>query len=384
MSALAKRVAEAMVASDRQIASRWLERLEALVDEERSSILPGPQLLDHVPELIHALAESVAEPEGTFEMRTSTIAMASGLGRLRQRQGASLHQLLREFELLGEVLQEWLVVQAERLGEGTGAEWLRASARVHQALAAWMRLSADAFAHRYADRLQRERNEVEDLHRTVDHELRTPMGTIANVVGLLELDEQNGDTAGIVRRSLAQMTETLEMLRRDVWRPAEQTNVAVQECDLRSLVEDVLTRLQDSSASRGVELRMSGSFERVVLDIGALDLALVNLVSNAIKYAGREAPFRQVEVRGGSDDEEVIVEVRDNGIGVPAELQERIFERGFRAHREADPELGVDGDGLGLYLVRGCMESLDGRVELESEVGVGSCFRLRLPRKERA
>jgi signal transduction histidine kinase len=337
-----------------------------------------------VPDLVRALALHVAEPESSPEERTSAAAMAAGLGKLRQRQGASLHQLLREFELLGEVLHHWLASRPALHPGETASAWLEVSRRMHEAFASWMRLSADTFAHHYAETLQRERNEVEVLLRTVDHEVRTPMGTIANVVALLEGDEDGEGTAAIVRRSLEQMTKTLGLLRRDVWRPAAEASVAVQECDLRSLVEDVLGRLRDLSAARGVELRMRGRFDSLGVDVGTLDLALVNLVSNAIKYARSDARPRIVEIVGEMADEQAILEVRDNGIGIPAEARQEIFERGVRAHRHADRQLGVRGDGLGLYLVQACVESLGGSVEVESEVGVGSCFRLRVPRRERA
>jgi signal transduction histidine kinase len=349
---LATRLAEALAAANRDVARQWLERLDALVDAERGAIFPGPQLLDHVPDLLQALARSLEQPAGSFEARTSTAATAGALGRLRHGQGASLHQLLREFELLEEILHEWLAGQVERLGPASPAEWLAASARMDETLMTWVRLSADAFAHRYAESLQRERNEVQDLHRTVDHELRTPMGTIANVAGLLEMDADRRSDAGVIQRSLSQMTELLGMLRRDVWRPEAEAAVAVQECDLESLVEDVLSRLADSAASRKVALRMSGRFGRLVVDAGAL-----------------------------TDDDEVVLEIRDNGIGIPQESVERIFERGFRAHADADERLGVEGDGLGLYLTKGCVESLGGRMEVESKPGGGSAFRMILPRR---
>ena len=92
----------------------------------------------------------------------------------------------------------------------------------------------------------------------------------------------------------------------------------------------------------------------------------MNLISNSIKYADPAKESRTVEVRGyvmvsaADRPSEVVVEVRDNGIGVPHALRGQLFERFFRAHKQTVPD--VDGTGLGLSIVRETVESLGGRV----------------------
>jgi signal transduction histidine kinase len=120
----------------------------------------------------------------------------------------------------------------------------------------------------------------------------------------------------------------------------------------------------------------------VEVSAAAVELCLMNLISNAIKYADRTKKSRIAEVRGyvmvseADRPSEVVVEVRDNGIGVPAEQRARLFERFVRAHKDTVP--AVDGTGLGLSIVRETVEALGGRVWAEFPEE-GSVFAFAIP-----
>jgi signal transduction histidine kinase len=115
----------------------------------------------------------------------------------------------------------------------------------------------------------------------------------------------------------------------------------------------------------------------------AVELAVTNYLSNAIKYADPAQPGRWVEVRGhvteaaGEATPELIVEVCDNGLGVPEQKRARLFARGFRAHAETVTR--VEGMGLGLSIVKDAVGALGGRVWATFPPGGGSCFALALP-----
>jgi two-component system OmpR family sensor kinase len=135
---------------------------------------------------------------------------------------------------------------------------------------------------------------------------------------------------------------------------------------LRSAAAEVRRHLRDAAKSAGVEIRLAPDLPDVEVSAAAVELCLMNLLSNAIKYAdpGREKRIAEVGgylVLSDSDrPSEVVVEVRDNGIGVPASLRGQLFERFFRAHAGSVP--AVDGSGLGLSIVRETVETLGGRV----------------------
>src|SRR5690349_23419297 len=101
-----------------------------------------------------------------------------------------------------------------------------------------------------------------------------------------------------------------------------------------------------------------------------LYLILLNIVSNAIKYydPGKERSFVRMHVRRGS--EQAIIEIEDNGIGIPQELQQRVFDMFYRATESSE------GSGLGLFIVKETIEKLGGTIELSSVPGAGTTFRL--------
>jgi two-component system, OmpR family, phosphate regulon sensor histidine kinase PhoR len=109
----------------------------------------------------------------------------------------------------------------------------------------------------------------------------------------------------------------------------------------------------------------------------SLERLFVNLLQNAIKY---NRPEGQVEVRLSRDDTAAVIEVQDTGIGIPADVVGRIFERFYRVDKGRAREEG--GTGLGLAIVKHIAQAHGGTVEVESRIGRGSTFRVRLPLAE--
>ncbi len=109
-------------------------------------------------------------------------------------------------------------------------------------------------------------------------------------------------------------------------------------------------------------------------DAGNLERLLLNLLDNAIKY---NRPDGKITVRVGSCGTEAVLEVIDSGIGIPPESISRIFERFYRVDKGRAREEG--GTGLGLAIVKHIAQAHGGQVDVESRIGRGSTFRVRLP-----
>jgi two-component system phosphate regulon sensor histidine kinase PhoR len=127
-------------------------------------------------------------------------------------------------------------------------------------------------------------------------------------------------------------------------------------------------------ARRGfdIEMAISAGLPHVEFDEDAVAQAALNLLDNAVKYSGDS---RKVSVRMWPADGQVIFEVEDQGIGIPRKEQDRLFQEFYRSEEGR----GRGGYGIGLFLVRHIMDAHSGTVEVESQVGVGSRFRLIFP-----
>jgi two-component system phosphate regulon sensor histidine kinase PhoR len=219
-----------------------------------------------------------------------------------------------------------------------------------------------------------------DFVANVSHELKTPLAAVRGYAetladGALEDPEVAHRFLDRILEQCARLEALLDDLLtlsriETVERGAERRPVALQD-----LVAPVLEAVSPAAASRDVRLTVEGELGREVTgDPEELRRMLSNLIENAVKYNRRGG---QVELRVVPTAGALVIEVRDTGIGIPAEALPRIFERFYRVDRGRAREEG--GTGLGLAIVKHVAQAHGGRVEVESEPGRGSTFRVVLP-----
>jgi signal transduction histidine kinase len=204
----------------------------------------------------------------------------------------------------------------------------------------------------------------------VAHDLREPITGIAHLVTLLERRaEKPPDPAvlGLLRAS----TERARALIDGVLAYARAGELQLEPVALATLMAEVAADLRPRLDEAGATLEV-GDLPEVRGDAQQLRRLLQNLVSNAVKFRGDAAPRIAVSARAGA--EQWVVTVADNGIGVPAVDQGRIFGMFARAHRDHD------GTGIGLAVCRRVVEAHGGRIWVEGGDGGGSAFRFTLPR----
>src|SRR5262249_591120 len=152
------------------------------------------------------------------------------------------------------------------------------------------------------------------------------------------------------------------------------------EVEIEAIALEVARQLEQMAVSRSVEIRVARGLPKIVVDAARLELILVNLVSNAIKYSDDRKVPSYVEIGPESTvDGLCTFAVRDNGLGIPETDQADVFERFFRAHTDLDEQLGVTGSGLGLSIVAECIEALKGSIRVESTPGTGTTFHVSVP-----
>ncbi len=213
------------------------------------------------------------------------------------------------------------------------------------------------------------------------HELKTPLTVIRLQVGVLSnLAAKHGLEPAVVRkverigRNVDRLSGLVgELL--DVSRlRAGKLELVLEDVDLSAIVNDNVQRLADDLDHASCELRSDAEAPVVGRwDRSRVEQAVVNLLSNAIKY-GKGCPI-EVTVAVDADAEVARLEVRDHGIGIAPEDQARIFERFERAVSTRH----FGGLGLGLWITRQAIEAHGGRIEVDSQVGEGACFRVLLP-----
>ncbi len=226
-----------------------------------------------------------------------------------------------------------------------------------------------------------ERRRLEAIRRDfvadASHEMKTPVAGILASVEAAETalvrdpERVRGflDQASASARHLARLVgDLLDLSRLEVAEPQRQP-VALDE-----VVRDEVERAGTAAEQAGVRLEFDVAPVTVIGARADLGLAVGNLIENAIRYS---APGGTVEVRLRVDGDLAEVTVRDTGIGIPTWALPRVFERFFRV--DAARSRATGGTGLGLAIVKHVVERHGGTVDVTSELGVGSTFRMRIP-----
>lgn len=225
-----------------------------------------------------------------------------------------------------------------------------------------------------AEKLRRE------FSANVSHELKTPLQSILGYAEIMKnglvKDEDKQRFLERIHAEAGNMIELIQNIMELSRLDENKTLDEFEDVDLLKLAQSVTLRLKHKAQTKGVTLNVSGSSACVCGVQSILSEVLYNLVDNSIKY-NKDNGKVDVEVQDGS--EEVTVSVSDTGIGIGAADRERVFERFYRADKSHSKEIG--GTGLGLSIVKHGVLFHKGRVELESEPGVGTTITFVLPKK---
>jgi heavy metal sensor kinase len=228
-------------------------------------------------------------------------------------------------------------------------------------------------------RLENSFGELRRFTADASHELRTPL-TALRAVGETALRSEAEDTKGL-REALASMLEEARRLsdvvdallllaRADIG----GVSPSLQQVDLAGLLNEVRETLLVLAEEKSQQIEIAAEPIAVRADRELLRLALLNVVHNAIRYSGEGL---MVGLRVRRSDANVVVEVTDQGPGIAPEHRQKIFERFYRVDQARSRASG--GVGLGLAIARWAIERQGGHIELESELGQGSLFRIVMP-----
>ncbi len=219
----------------------------------------------------------------------------------------------------------------------------------------------------------------DDFISSVSHELRTPLTSIMGYADLLmDRDDLPADAVrqlSVVVRNSDRLTRLVRDLLHSAQIDVGPVQVDRTRGDLALIVRDAVEAAAPAAVASDLELTYRGP-ERLVMmmDQDRMRQVVDNLLSNAVKYT---PPTGTVAVRLLVDGSRVELSVADTGIGIDSSDRDLLFTRFFRA-RHAE-EQSIPGVGLGLSITKSIVESHGGRIEVHSEVGRGSTFRVRVP-----
>lgn len=385
---LAGILAARLRAAREMLVERWLGRIAARVTLDPNRIFPSEDLLDHVPLLIDGIAGYLEDPAEEVSADAPLVAKAMELGAMRHEQGFEIYEVLKEYELLGGILFHFLTSIVDEIEQPCSrSELLACTHRLFRSITIIQEVTTVRYmglAH--AEVAERE-TRLRGFNRALSHEVRNQLSALRGAIEMLGEDfvlksgsmRQRFHSMAVENvQGLEHITTNLIELSRLEGEARRHRNVLLPEAAF-----EVVRRLRHFAEARSVRAGVAEDLPRIEVPASALELALTNYVSNAIKYHDPAREDRWVEVRAweqrnpNTGHRELVVAVADNGIGVPPEAREHLFDRFFRAH--ADTAAGVEGTGLGLSLVRETIESLGGRVWADLEREGETIFAFALP-----
>jgi signal transduction histidine kinase len=373
-------VAQRLRESNVTLAQQWLHRVAELLSFSDRAVFPSQGLLDHILDVITEIAAHVeAAPGARLENNAAVVARAAELGELRHVQHASVQQVIAEYRALAESLEQFVEGEIAAMESVDPRDAVVAFRRVGESVRVMQQHTLDALVSNYTELIEQQTAQLRHFSRLVSHEVRQPLAVLQVIIRALPVptgDEQSARMMDIFERSvlrLADVTGKLERLARIT--QATAMSPSERQVDLGEVAHTVAAQLADAAGQRGVDIHVQPNLPVLRIDPARAELIFLNLVGNAVKYADPAKPVRYVEIYQAPGDSPNVI-VRDNGVGMaPARLQ-TIFREFVRAHAQRHDDVRTSGLGLGLSIVRECMDHANGSVRVDSIEGRGTTFKL--------
>ncbi|MBF0233434.1 MAG: PAS domain-containing protein [Desulfamplus sp.] len=228
----------------------------------------------------------------------------------------------------------------------------------------------------------------QDFVANVSHELKTPLTSIKGYVETLishhnseqglTIEERN-QFYSVIERNVNRLSTIIEELLQlsQIEQIEGRLQLTMIETDLSDTITNSIQVCKKKAADKNISIEASLlSKKKINADPQLIEQAMINLIDNAIKYS-HEASHITIESDINSVESEVVIRVSDNGPGIGKEHLNRLFERFYRVDKGRSRKEG--GTGLGLAIVKHIVMAHNGRIDVESQLGKGSCFLIRLP-----
>lgn len=391
-----KDFSQLLIEKTETILTQWVEAVRQDIHIESADQLPRPAIENHLSHVLSAMATVLSQKE---DSEVQPIVQASlHHGVLRAEQGFDPAEVAREYRLLRQVI--FTVLEAHLL-TGSVAEGIRTMRLIDIVIDEAIAQCFTSYVDERLRELQQLQNQLartnQELTRLVcanqdslsilAHELKTPLNSI---IGYSELFLRHQRQASEVKDNLPKLehiervlrngrhllrlvNDTLELSRAD----SGKMQLRLMPIEVSSLINSVAEVLEPLALSKNLQMAIDCSLahDKVVTDPLRLQQIVTNLLSNAIRYTQvGKIQLTCQEVSGNR----WAIRVSDTGQGIALEDQARIFDPFFRVGSSEQSYL-AESTGLGLAIVSRLVKLLQGKIELVSEVGVGSTFTVIFP-----
>jgi len=233
----------------------------------------------------------------------------------------------------------------------------------------------------YAVDAQSKKEDLEKINGELDrfvysasHDLRAPLLSIQGLVSVALSETTNPNDKRYYSLIGDRVSKLDEFIKEIIeYSRNARTEIKHEEVNLKELINEVIDNLQYLDGTEQIEIYVSTPEEYAVLDKSRTKIILSNVLANAIKYHNLRQEHPWVEVKAVLESVECRLTIADNGSGILADKQEKVFDMFFRATDRSG------GSGLGLFIVKETVDKLNGRIALKSEYGKGSEFIITLP-----
>jgi signal transduction histidine kinase len=218
-----------------------------------------------------------------------------------------------------------------------------------------------------------------DLIATVSHELKTPLSSMRVLVdtlveGRCHTGEQEKEYLGLIARENARLSRLIDNFLTFSRMERNKHAFTFGRVEVADVARSAIEAMGERACAAAIRVEIAPGLPPVHADHDALVTVIVNLLDNAWKYSGEN---KNIELAAFAEAQEVCLAVKDHGIGIARRHQRRIFQRFYQVDQTLSRKTG--GCGLGLSIVRFIVEAHGGRIDLESQLGQGSTFTVRLP-----
>lgn len=227
------------------------------------------------------------------------------------------------------------------------------------------------------DALVSTNEELDKFVSIASHDLRSPITSLRGLIGLIRQDPKQLTTyLELMEHSLVKQ----DLFIRDIIDLSrnKKTTIGEQVVDLPKLIDETLEQHKFMDRAKGIDIRKDIRAKKLKADELRIKVILNNLLSNAIKYSDPEKEQQMITIRAFQRNGSLLLQVEDNGLGIDKEDQGRIFEMFFVASNRNK------GTGLGLYIAHETVRKLNGKITVESQLGVGTTFSIVLPNQNAA